>query len=222
MRYPPDQKQKTRERILAAAAVVFRRLGYQGGGVDAVMREAGLTSGGFYSHFASKEALFAETLPHALKQTRTLTGPDFDHLSGPEWVRAVAERYLSPGHRRLVDQGCPLPALLPEVARASRQSRQAFENVLREVVASVASRLGPAGDRPAIDQALALLSLLVGGMMLARAVADETLADQILAACRAFIDAGLAEVVKSSPETSKRSAGTHRQAARRKKGETPP
>src|SRR5688500_18168079 len=119
MRYPPGHKEKTRERILDAAATVFRRLGYQWAGVDAVMKEAGLTAGGFYAHFPSKEALFAQTLPYAMGQTRTLVGPDFDQLAGSEWVRAVAERYLSPAHRRLVDKGCPLPALLPEVARAS-------------------------------------------------------------------------------------------------------
>ena len=65
MRYPPGHKDETRRKILEAAATVFRRQGYHAGGVDQVMREAGLTAGGFYAHFPSKEALFAETLPHA-------------------------------------------------------------------------------------------------------------------------------------------------------------
>jgi len=125
MRYLPDHKGQTRRRILDAAAAVFRRQGYRGAGVDAVMQEAGLTAGGFYAHFPSKEALFAETLADALRQSRLFGGADFDHLAGPDWVRAVAAFYLSPAHRRLVGQGCPLPPLLAEVARASPEARQA-------------------------------------------------------------------------------------------------
>lgn len=221
MRYPPDQKQKTRERILDAAAVVFRRLGYAGAGVDAVMREAGLTAGGFYSYFPSKEALFAETLAHAMGQTRTLVGPDFDELSGLEWLRAVAARYLSPAHRRLVDQGCPLPALLPEVARASGGSRGAFEAVLRQVVSGVEARLPPPAEGSSGEQALAVLAVLVGGMTLARAVADEALADRILASCRAFVEAGIG--AKRQP-TRKPRTKARRQAelpSHRKKGTKP-
>jgi TetR/AcrR family transcriptional regulator, transcriptional repressor for nem operon len=203
MRYPRDHKEQTRRRILDAAAAVFRKRGYQAAGVDAVMHEAGLTAGGFYAHFASKEALFAQTLPHALRQTRLLNGPDLDHLSGADWLRAVAAIYLSPTHRHMVEQGCPLPPLLPEVARASGEAKQAFEESLLEVAAKVAARL-PQNE----GGALAVLALLVGGMTLARAVADESLSDRILSACR-----DLAQTAAEAPPKRQR-----RKSARKKKG----
>jgi TetR/AcrR family transcriptional repressor of nem operon len=219
MRYPPGRKEQTRRRILDAAAAVFRRLGYQGAGVDAVMQEAGLTAGGFYAHFPSKEALFAETLPHAMGQTRTLVGPDFEELAGLEWVRAVAGRYLSTEHRRRVEKGCPLPALLPEVARASGSSKAAFETMLAQVAANVAAHLPAAEGVSGEDQALAVLSLLVGGMTLARAVADESLADRVLAACRSFAAAGVGGT-QPPPRSTRKPKAEERAGspARRKKG----
>jgi TetR/AcrR family transcriptional repressor of nem operon len=216
MRYPPAHKEATRQRILDAAAVVFRRLGYQGAGVDAVMQEAGLTAGGFYAHFASKEALFAETLGHALSETRTLGSPGIDHLAGMEWLRKVAARYLSVAHRRQVDRGCPLPALLPEVARASQHSRQALEARLRQVAANIESHLPPTQDNMAQNRALAVLAVLVGGMTLARAVADESLSDRILAASRCFVEAGVAQSARGAKHKQSRNR-QGRGAARNKK-----
>jgi TetR/AcrR family transcriptional repressor of nem operon len=212
MRYPPGHKDETRRRILDAAGTVFRRQGYHAGGVDQVMREAGLTAGGFYAHFPSKEALFAETLPHALRQTRTLMEAGTEEgPSGADWLQTVAARYLSPAHRRLVEKGCPLPALLPEVARATEQSRQAFQEVLEEAIANIAAR----GEQDA-DEAFALLGLLVGGLTLARAVADEALGDRILAGCRKHVEATIERPLKKD----KRSTGKPR--TRRKKGEPKP
>jgi TetR/AcrR family transcriptional repressor of nem operon len=197
MRHPRDHKEQTRRRILDAAASVFRKRGYQAAGVDAVMHEAGLTAGAFYAHFDSKEALFAQTLPHALRHTRLFNGPGLDHLSGADWLRAVAAIYLSPAHRRTVEQGCPLPALLPEVARASGEAKQAVEEALLEVAGKIAARLPHREGGPA-DGALAVLALLVGGMTLARAVADESLGDRILAACRDLADKAAEQPVKRS------------------------
>src|SRR3954451_11867857 len=104
MRYPADQKQKTRQRILEAAAVVFRREGLQAGSVDKVMGEAGLTAGGFYAHFASKEALFTEMLVGAMRQARVLSGKEDEDASGVVRIRAIVARYLSPAHRRSIDR----------------------------------------------------------------------------------------------------------------------
>src|SRR4051794_7882832 len=106
MRYPADQKQKTRQRILEAAAVVFRRQGLTAGSVDKIMGEAGLTAGGFYAHFASKEALFTEMLIEALRPARVLSGKADEDVSGAERIQAIVARYLSPAHRRSIDRGC--------------------------------------------------------------------------------------------------------------------
>ncbi|AMV28104.1 HTH-type transcriptional regulator AcrR [Gemmata sp. SH-PL17] len=182
MRFPKDQKAKTRERILDAAATVFRRQGYRGGGVDAVMREAGLTAGAFYAHFPSKDALFAEAVVHALRKATVFTGAHLDGLSGAEWVAAAVGWYLSPQHRERSESGCPLPPLLAEVARGPSEARSGFEKELRAAADAIA---GQAGDA---DDALAVLALMIGGMSLARGVADEELSNRILAACRRAAD----------------------------------
>lgn len=175
MRYPPERKEQTRQAILAAAGRVFRRLGYAGAGVDAIMAEAGLTAGGFYAHFASKEALFAEMFAQALAQT-TLGGAA---PSEPDWLATLVQRYLSPGHRDTVEQGCPLPPLLADLSRAGDAARAAFEEHLRAALARMQEQLAPG------TPAAALLALMVGGLTLARAVGGAFAAD-ILTACRAF------------------------------------
>src|SRR5688500_18866737 len=134
MRYPPDRKQATRRKILNAALTVFRRKGFEGAGVDAVMAEAGLTAGGFYAHFKSKEALFAEALVDALKNARLIRGLDDEGVVGPQRIRNIVGKYLSPAHRRFVTRGCPMPPLLGELARQNETARRDFETVLLDIV----------------------------------------------------------------------------------------
>lgn len=214
MRYPADYKEKTRTRILEAAAVVFRRQGLHGGSVDDVMREVGLTAGGFYAHFPSKEALFCEALIHTLRQARVLSGKEDESSTGAERIRAIVKKYLSPGHRRLIDQGCMMPPLLAELPRAGVAAQQAFETLLQDLVQNLAPHLPGEEGNPPADQALALVALLIGGMTLARAVADEPLADRILAACRQLLDPHL----EPPPET--RSPKRNRRSRSRPKGES--
>lgn len=206
MRYPPDHRQKTHERILDAAAVVFRRHGYQASSVDQVMHEAGLTPGGFYAHFKSKEELFAQAFLKMLRQGRTLHGDAVGPLSGAERIQAIASRYLSAGHRKLIEHGCPLPPLLADLPRQSPEMRQAFQEVLREIADEMTSHV-PAksvASNSDGDRSLALLALMVGGMSLARGVADEALGDRILSACRKLIDDAV-EAPTSSKSSSKSS-----------------
>jgi TetR/AcrR family transcriptional repressor of nem operon len=204
MRYPNDQKEITRQRIVAAAATVFRRQGYRAAGVDAVMAEAGLTAGAFYAHFPSKAALLAEVLAFAISENRPLLEHGLADVQDCEWVRTVARRYLSPTHRRLVEKGCPLPALLPEIGRADEAAKRGFESLLHKMAGRISERLPATEGHAADEQALGLLALLVGGITLARAVADEAFADQILAACRGFVETGLAEKPAASTVPSPR------------------
>lgn len=199
MRYAADHKQKTRQRILDAAAIVFRRKGFAGGSVDDVMAEAGLTAGGFYAHFHSKDELFAEALLQTLRQGRVVYGKDDTNVAGAERVQAIARKYLSPAHRRMVDRGCPMPPLVADLARQSPATRRAFEKIVAEIMASLEPHLSTGEGTQEPDQALAILALMVGGLSLARAVADEGLADRILAACRQLIDSAI-----STPKKRKR------------------
>jgi TetR/AcrR family transcriptional repressor of nem operon len=109
LRYAAGHKEQTRKRIVAAAARRFRRQGYRGAGVDDLMKEAGLTAGGFYAHFGSKRELLEETLGLSLRQLRELLLAGLDDARGPELMRAVVGRYLSRSHRDSPSDGCSLP-----------------------------------------------------------------------------------------------------------------
>jgi TetR/AcrR family transcriptional regulator, transcriptional repressor for nem operon len=183
MRYSPDHKEKTRARILESAATAFRREGYHATGVDKVMEEAGLTAGGFYAHFSSKDAMLAEALEHYAATGSGKLDVSAEHAGDHERAAAVVDRYLTTSHRGHPESGCPLPSLAAEVSRAGKKPRQAFERLVGGLINKIEAAL-PADQ--AHDRAIAIAALCVGGMTLARAVHDPEFSDQILAACRAF------------------------------------
>ena len=183
MRYPATHKQHTRGRLLDAARRLFKLDGYRGVGVDAIMAAEGLTAGGFYAHFASKEALLAETFTPALARTREVLLDPLEPDGGADWLRAAVHRYLSRAHRDDVAEGCPMPALGAEVARADDAVRVEFQHYFEALVGDCERKLG-ADPAAARDQVLATLALCVGGLLLARAVPEPALSDRILRACR--------------------------------------
>ena len=183
MRYPKEQKAETRGRILIAAARLFRESGYDGVGVDAIMNEAGLTAGGFYSHFSSKETLFAEAMATALDPSNTLRATKSPALAASDRLAALIRGYLSRTHRDTVAGGCPLPALTADVARKSDTTRESYERDFLRYVNEIEGLL-PEGSVPPRERALAIVAQCVGGLMLSRAVKSEKLSDQILKSCR--------------------------------------
>jgi TetR/AcrR family transcriptional repressor of nem operon len=186
MRYAKEHKAETRQKILKAAARLFREFGYDGVGVDAIMTEAGLTAGGFYAHFPSKRALFDEALATALatgKAAETATAMKSAESDEVGRLRLMIKNYLSRQHRDQVADGCPLPALTPDAARGGEASRENYERQLLQYVKRLEALL-PEGAAARRDTALALMAQCVGGLMLARAVKDERLSDRILKACR--------------------------------------
>jgi TetR/AcrR family transcriptional repressor of nem operon len=188
MRYPFDHKSQTRERILAAAAALFRRQGYSATGVDAVMASADLTAGAFYSHFRSKQVLLAKALDTAFRQSRRDWQNPLKGLRGRQWVRKFAAFYLSEEHRDVADVGCPMPALTPEISRSGEASRAVFERHLRDLVDTVAQQVD--STTPDRGHAISAIALSVGGLMLARAVKDRGFSDEILSACRGAVVEG--------------------------------
>ncbi len=192
MRYSKEHKAETRNRILDAAGRVFRRLGYHGGGVDAVMKEAGLTHGGFYAHFRNKEALFSEAVSKALLDLQQMHRSWTEGKSGPAWVRAFLRGYLSRKHAEHLETGCAVPPLVSELGRAGETPKQAFEANLAGWQKSIAEHL--AGSDPEREQqALAVIVACVGGMALARAVDSPELADRILAGSREMVECAFLE-----------------------------
>lgn len=185
-RYAPEHKDETRQKILDAAAKLFRSEGYAASGVAKVMGAAELTVGGFYAHFASKEALLAEVMSRSLEMTRTVLMAGLEETRGFPFVREVARRYLSRLHRDLPSEGCALPPLLPEISRQTAGTKEVLEDYLQQLVAEFEERLPGDTKLSKRDRALALVALLTGGMALARAVKSPELSDRILLACRRF------------------------------------
>jgi TetR/AcrR family transcriptional repressor of nem operon len=185
VRYPPIHKQRTHARLIDAARRLFKAGGYRGTGVDAIMAAEGLTAGGFYAHFASKEALLAETFGAAFEHTKEILLRPIESREGPEWLSAAVRRYLSRAHRDEVAEGCPLPALGAEVARTGEPPRAQLQSYFEALTSEFERKLGGAPGA-AKDQVFAVLALCVGGLLLARAVNDPVLSDRILRACRRY------------------------------------
>ncbi|AJK47629.1 TetR/AcrR family transcriptional regulator [Burkholderia plantarii] len=178
MRYTAEHKQETRARILAAAAQLFRREGYEGAGISGLTEAAGVTNGAFYGHFKSKGDAFRTIVQLGLEQLRGGVA-SLKQQHGSRWLKRFVEFYL--GTKRTCDlgQACALQSLSPEVMRAEEPIRAAYEEELRRLIDEVAGGLphGKPGERQ--DAAIATLALLAGGVTLARAVADPQLSERI-------------------------------------------
>ncbi len=187
MRYGPGHKRRTHDRIVAEAAAALRRDGVRGATVEGVMTRAGLSHGGFYAHFSSKDDMAAAGLAAAFGETREALFGDLGAATDEDWVHHVVARYLGRAHRDAEDAGCPLPRLAGELSRSGATLKHEAERGLEDYAAAIAARLagnGGDGGGDARPNAYALLALMVGGIALARVAADPALSDQILRACR--------------------------------------
>jgi TetR/AcrR family transcriptional repressor of nem operon len=199
MRDTTLRRSETRRRILDAAGLLFREHGIDGVGVDAVMREAGLTHGGFYLHFASKEALAAEVARSLLEAAASRWDQASRSADRDAALREIVESYLSPA-KVASPGGCPLTTLGPDVARRS-SSRGAVAGALRGMLAALARCVPGATPGLRRQRAVASLATMVGAVVLARLADDPGLADEFLAAASASVqatDAGDLEVGPAS------------------------
>jgi AcrR family transcriptional regulator len=179
MRYSHTHKAETRRRIVDEAARRFRRDGVAGTGLVPLMKALGMTHGGFYAHFPSKEALVEASLGAAID---SLNETWQDPLS-PEQLRSFLASYLSPVHRDNPGEGCPLPSLCAELGLRGQPNPASDGLALRMAQRLRECRLGDAGE----DQGLLALAAMVGALTLSRAVADPALSDRILGAVRAAL-----------------------------------
>jgi len=178
-----QQKEETRQRILGTAIRRMREQGLEGTGVNAVMKEAGLTHGGFYAHFDSKDDLASRAMAEATREQRQRWLAGIHETPPEERVVRLIARYLSPVHRDNTDSGCPMPSVAASVAHASDEVRQAFEEELLGTVNALSELLDDDDTR---QKAIGTMALCIGGMVMARAVADRELSDEILLAARGF------------------------------------
>lgn len=177
---------QNRERIIEVAARLFRERGFDGIGVAELMKSAGLTHGGFYGHFASKEDLMARACARALEGSL-----DALHQAGKRGggnaLSAVASAYLSPAHRDRPGEGCALAALGAEAARHGSPVRGAFTQGVRSLVDMLTRLLPGKSKRAKRERALAIFASMVGALVLARAVDDAELSEEVLQSVLASI-----------------------------------
>jgi len=177
-----SRKEATHDRIVHAAARAIRRSGYSGTGVADIMKDAGLTHGGFYAHFDSREAMLAEAADRAGAES-VATLERIAAAAPPEkGLQALTRAYLSKEHLEGPDSGCPMAALGSEMPRQAPEVRRAATRRIKEAVDLVARQLPDWGKPGAHEQALASVSMMVGAMVLARAVDDPKLSDAIRSA----------------------------------------
>lgn len=187
MRYDKDHKAKARERILDAAAKAIRREGPERIGVASVMKQAGLTHGGFYAHFPSKDALVAEAVGRMFEGPYSRFAAETEGRSPAEAMAAYVDFYLSPAHRDARDRGCPLPALSGEMARMPEAARGQFNKGAGQLRGALAGFLATMGKGDPDTLAASVMAELVGAMALARTEGDKARSDAMLAASRAAL-----------------------------------
>lgn len=183
MKVSREQMRQNRERILQAAARLFRERGFDGVSVAEVMQAAGLTHGGFYGHFESKDALIQEAMAQAMPATRSRRGAS-------QSAAEFADGYLSARHRDNRADGCPVAGLGSEAARASSEVRAGLTKSIQAEIERFSAASPGATAATRRRAGIAAYAAMVGALTLARVVDDETLSKEILAATRRSLDLG--------------------------------
>ena len=181
MRVSREKSAETRERILDVAATLFREKGFDGIGLADIMKAAGLTHGGFYKHFGSKDDLEARATSVALATTAADWGRLIERAAARP-LSALTDEYLSPRHRDDLGKGCALAALGADVARQGERVRSTFTAGLEPFLQLLSNVIPGQSKAVRRRKAIATMAKLIGTLILARAVDDPALSDEILAA----------------------------------------
>ena len=189
MRYDAEHKERTRLRLLTEAAIMLREEGPHGLSVATLMKRQGLTHGGFYAHFASKDDLIAQAIDVMFERTCERFETRTRGLAPQEALAGYIAYYLSPAHCNKPGQGCAIPATAGDVARLEPEARKRFEAGASALQRLIARQFEQAGfsAAEALNQAAALLSELSGAVMMARAVKSPHMQKQICASAHSAI-----------------------------------
>lgn len=187
-----EQRERSHEAIVASAAKLVRAHGFAGTRVADIMAGAGLTVGGFYAHFESKEALLRETIRRTSSELRARVFGTLNEHPAEERLDVALRRYLSAQHRDEPERGCPLPAIVGEVGTTAHDYAGVVAEQIEATVSALVAEIPAGGAGTSASErlskrtvALAAVALMYGGLSLARAVAGTPLSDEILKACRA-------------------------------------
>ncbi len=179
IRAAPSRKEATHERIVEAASRAIRRSGYGGTGVAGIMKDVGLTHGGFYAHFDSREAMLAEAADRAGAQGVAALAQIAAAAPPQEALQALLRAYLSKAHVDGAETGCPIVALGSEMPRQAPEVRRAATRRIKELIDLVARQSPDWGQPGAHEHALVTVVTMVGALLLARAVDDPMLSDAL-------------------------------------------
>ena len=186
---PSARKAETHERIVRAAARALRKHGYEGVGVAEVMKDAGLTHGGYYSHFDSRDALLAEAADQAGAESIESLSRAVSAAKPGEELAALVDGYLSDRHLRAHEhgQGCAVAAAGSEVPRQSPEVRRTATRRIKDLIGLVERQMPSWGKAGSRDKAMAIVGCLVGTLLIARLVDDAELSRALRKAARDFI-----------------------------------
>ncbi len=190
MPYRPEHKQETRERIVESARQLFNRRGFSDVSIDEIMSDAGLTRGGFYNHFDTKDELYCEAVAAYTQcnPTDRWDGVTFDmNGSGRTLAHELINAYLSSEHLGDIDGQCPMISLPSDVARAGPEVRSVYQRLLQGMGSMIEEGLKSENAQTRRRTALAITALCIGSMVVARTVDDEEFANEMREASRQFI-----------------------------------
>jgi len=213
MRYSREHKQETHERIVRKASVRLREKGANGVGVADLMKDAGLTHGGFYAHFPSREALVIEAFGYAMDRGTERWRKMVEATPPEKRLAMIVDSYLSAIHRDDPGHGCAVPALGAEIARESPKARKAFAAKLEQMIDMIADQIPDVPRKAARKQAAATLATMMGTMVLARIAGTGEFSEDILAGGREALlgsaAAAQAQPAAVKPATKKARRRTH-------------
>ncbi|MEI9929087.1 MAG: TetR/AcrR family transcriptional regulator [Rhizomicrobium sp.] len=191
MRYSESRKAETHQKLLKIASRALREKGPDNLAVAEVMKEAGLTHGGFYAHFKSKDALLSEALMAVFARAGANIDRMTEGLPPRHALATYIDFYISPRHRDNPSTGCPITALNSDTPRQSPKFRETFDQGVKYLVARIAGWLAAGGHSEPDALAASVLSAMAGAVAVSRAVSDKGLSDEMLEAARAGIKARL-------------------------------
>ena len=207
MRYSRAHKLETHARIVKKASVRLREKGAHGIGVADLMKEAGLTHGGFYAHFDSREALVIEAFTHAMDRSTERWRKLAEQTPPEKRLAMIVNTYLTPLHRDDLGRGCAVPALGAEIARESPKTRRVFAGRLEQMIEMLAAQIPGVPRKAARKQAVAAIATMMGTLVLARVAGSGDFSDEILGAGReAVLDRAKSPKAKKSPPPRKAAA----------------
>jgi TetR/AcrR family transcriptional regulator, transcriptional repressor for nem operon len=203
MRYSREHKFETHARIVKKASVRLREKGAHGVGVADLMKDAGLTHGGFYAHFDSREALVIEAFAYAMDRGTERWRKLAEQTPAEQRFATIVDSYLTPLHRDDPGHGCAIPTLGAEIARETPKTRKAFSAKLEQMIEMLAEQIPDVPRKAARKQAMAAIATMMGTLVMARVAGNGEFSDEIMGAGR---DAVLGRAAPSKPRAKRATA----------------